>query len=93
MEFEWDESKNQINLNKHKIDFNDAVHVFIDPNRVERYDSANSFNEDRWQTIGMAPLGVLFVVYAERRDGNVIRLISARKATRREQEAYRNGRF
>jgi hypothetical protein len=49
MEFEWDDHKNQTNIIKHKIDFADAVHVFIDKDRIERQDTRNIYNEQESQ--------------------------------------------
>ena len=90
MEFEWDEVKNSINKQKHNIDFADAVHVFIDSKRVYRKDSRKdkNYEEDRFQTIGLTKFGVLMVVYTFRDRNQVIRLISARKANKREKKAY-----
>lgn len=91
LQFEWDEQKNLANIAKHGVDFNDAAKVFADPSRLERLDDGDH-GEERWQTLGVVHFGVLFVVYTERRDG-VIRIITARQATRREEKAYRSGRF
>ena len=84
-QFEWDERKNEQNLRKHNVDFDTAILVFNDENRIEIYDAAHSYEEDRYQTIGLVD-NVLFVVYTER--GNVIRMISARIATRKERSLY-----
>ena len=83
--FEWDEEKAAVNLKKHHVDFNDAMRVFEDDYRIEFYDIAHSDEEDRYNTIGMVR-DVLFVVYAER--GEYIRIISARKANRKEERLY-----
>lgn len=83
--FEWDDSKNQINIRKHGIPFKIAARVFLDGNRVEFYDDIHSNNEDRYYVLGMVNK-VLFVVYTER-DSN-IRLISARIATSEEVKIY-----
>ena len=91
MEFEWDENKNSINLAKHKIDFADAVHVFLDGSRIEREDTRHDYGESRFQTIGETRYGVLFVIYTERDPSGNIRLISARKANSRERKAYERG--
>ena len=85
MLFEWDEEKNAANVQKHGIDFEEALHVFEDDDRIEIYDAAHSGEEDRYNTIGMVK-DVLFVVYTERREA--IRIISARPATRRERSIY-----
>lgn len=87
MKFEWDENKNAINIKKHHIDFEDAVLVFADPYRIERYDRSahNDSAEDRWQTIGKIGK-IVFVCYTER--GDTVRLISARIATVEERRLY-----
>lgn len=85
MKFEWDEDKNSINKEKHKISFETAAHVFDDPNYIEMFDFEHSINEDRYIAIGKVG-DVLFVVFTERRE--VIRLISARLATEAERGLY-----
>ncbi len=85
MKFEWDEDKNQLNFQKHGIDFETAILVFNDLQRIEIYDVEHSIDEDRYNTIGMVN-DVLFVVYTERKDN--IRLISARLATNTERSIY-----
>jgi uncharacterized DUF497 family protein len=85
--FEWDAEKAIANERKHHVDFKTAVRVFLDPNRLEDYDFEHGENEDRWITIGLVEARMLMVVYTERRE--TIRLISARKATKDEQKAYR----
>lgn len=88
MIFEWDEDKEQKNIDKHGIDFSTAALIFGDNNRIELYDEKHSEYEDRYITIGMVNniVTVLYVVYTERKDA--IRIISARCATRREREVY-----
>ena len=90
MLFEWDEEKNRINKEKHDgIGFEIAVRVFLDEKRIERYDvEHSSLTEDRWNAIGMVNR-VLFVVYTER--GERIRIISARRATPKEESEYYDG--
>ena len=85
MRLEWDEDKNQRNFEKHGIDFETAMLVFNDMQRIEIYDFEHSTEEDRYNTIGMVN-DVLFVVYTERKDN--IRLISARLATKTERSLY-----
>ena len=85
LNFEWDEDKNQLNLKKHGIDFEIAMLVFNDLQRIEIYDMEHSINEDRYNTIGMVN-DILFVVYTERKEN--IRLISARLATKTERSIY-----
>ena len=88
MRFEWDDGKEQINIAKHGIDFSTAALVFHDENRIEYYDERHSEYEDRYVTIGLidGTAYLVMVVYMER--GEVIRLISARKATNREWRRY-----
>ena len=85
MRFEWDAEKAEYNLKKHGVDFRDAVAVFDDVYRIEWYDEEHSDTEDRYNTIGMVR-SILFVVYTER--GERTRIISARKATPREERFY-----
>ena len=85
MEFEWEEQKEILNIEKHHISFNIAKRVFKDMNRIEIYDIQHSLDEDRYNTIGMVE-DVLFVVYTERKEK--IRLISARLATEKERSLY-----
>ena len=85
MNFEWDDEKNKINFAKHGIDFETAMLVFNDLQRIEIYDMEHSKEEDRYNTIGMGN-DVIFVVYTERKEN--IRLISARIATKTERSIY-----
>ncbi|MBR3622198.1 MAG: BrnT family toxin [Selenomonadaceae bacterium] len=86
MEFEWDENKNQINIKKHGISFERASLVFQDPNHVKIYDSKHSIDEIRYRVLGRVN-NVLCVVITYRKN-NVIRIISARKATVGERREY-----
>ena len=76
---------------KHRIDFADAVHVFLDASRIEREDTRYDYGEARFQTIGKTKYGILFVIYTERQSSGNIRLISARKANSREKKSYERG--
>lgn len=82
--FEWDPAKAASNLRKHGISFEAAQGAFADWNAIERID--DDPDESRFVRLGMAGGDVLFVIYTERK--NTIRIISARKATKREQEIY-----
>lgn len=86
---EWDTSKNAANIIKHGVSFETAAYIFNDVNRIEMYDDEHSESEDRYYTIGKVG-SVLFVVYTER--GEIIRLISARKASKKEEEMYYGNR-
>lgn len=90
MNFEWDSNKEEINIRKHHISFKTAELVFSDENRLEIYDEEHSFDEDRYITIGMIDqiAVVIMVSYTMRNDESTIRIISARKATKKEREAY-----
>ncbi|MFZ4655899.1 MAG: BrnT family toxin [Caldilineaceae bacterium] len=90
MDFEWDESKAKTNLAKHKVSFEEAKTVFVDPFYVDFYDPDHSADEERYVIIGESQQGRLLVVsYTERQQKT--RLISAREATRREKDAYAEG--
>ncbi|CAG8871321.1 hypothetical protein PS627_04392 [Pseudomonas fluorescens] len=86
MHFEWDKAKNLINIRKHGIDFSDVPAMFEHP-VVALRDDRMSYGEERWVGIGLITRFIGVVVYTERR-GNVIRIISARKATREEAKHY-----
>ena len=88
MRFEWDAAKAAVNLKTRGVSFNEAVEVFFDPNAVEGFDVEHSDEEDRFYIIGLSSRRLLFVVYAERLQGDVIRIISARKAEVKKQKEY-----
>lgn len=93
--FEWDENKNVINRNKHGVDFQTASFVFDDPNFLSEQDRVVD-GEERWQTIGMVGgLVILMVAHTVRDDENteIIRIISARKATSKERKHYEQATF
>ncbi len=85
MKFEYDEDKNTINKEKHKISFETAAYVFDDPYYIEMFDFEHSVDEDRYIAIGKVG-DIVFVVFTERKD--TIRLISARLATNAERSLY-----
>ena len=92
--FEWDETKNLSNRRKHGVSFEEACQVFLDPLYVSVQDRIEG-GESRWQTLGLVE-GVLLLTVAhtvreELEDGalvDVIRIISARQATRKERRRY-----
>ncbi len=87
MQFEWDEPKAAENLKKHKVAFEEAVTVFVDPLSSTFPDPGHSVEEDRFIIIGTSDRGrAIIVSHTDREDR--IRIISARKATRRERKAY-----
>ena len=89
MRFEWDEVKNRRNLEKHKISFETARLVFDDPRSRSIQDRLVD-DEERWQTVGMIQGLIVLVAHTYRAEGDeeVIRIISARKATPAERRVY-----
>ena len=86
MDFEWDEAKNQSNLIKHRVDFLDAVNIFLGE-VLERIDRRGNYGEIRVIATGMVDERFFTVVYTTR--GNYRRIISARRAHRNERREYR----
>ena len=85
--FEWDPAKARQNHRKHRVSFQEAATVFGDPLAATYSDPDHSMSEQRFLTVGMSGVGrVLIVAHADR--GESIRIISARKTTRREREHY-----
>jgi hypothetical protein len=92
MQFEWDPSKSSANLKKHQVSFEEAKTVFFDDFAVQFFDQEHSMDEDRFIMLGMSSGAKLLVVcHCERGDGEIIRIISARKATRSEASFYPGG--
>ena len=93
MKIVWDENKNRINQQKHRVSFETAQHVFSDPLHVSRLDRIER-GEERWQTIGLAHGVVLLLVahtYTADDGEETIRIISARKADPMERRIYEQG--
>jgi hypothetical protein len=89
--FEWDPRKAEANAAKHGVSFDDAVTVFLDADALDGPDAEHSSAEARFRRLGRAADGrVLTVAYTLRRstDAETIRIISARRASRRERAAY-----
>ena len=87
--FAWDESKNRANTRKHGVSFEEAQTVFYDDNAKEYFDPDHSKDEDRFILLGMSSrLRVLVVCHCYRQNDNVIRIISARKADKKERGSY-----
>ena len=77
------------NLRKHRVSFEDAARVILEPNRIETFDGREPYDEDRWKTVGLVESALLAVVYTVRgKSGDIIRLISARKADSYERAQY-----
>jgi len=87
MKCEWDEPKNKANIRKHRIDFADIPSVFDGPMYVTR-DTKEEYGEDRWIGIGFLKAAIVVVVFVEC-PGGTIRIISARKAGKHEQEKFK----
>jgi len=91
--FEWDEAKNRENQRKHGVPFEEAQTVFLDEHAVRFFDPDHSTDEDRFLMLGISfRLRVLVVCHCFRTSDSVIRIISARKADRREEADYWNAR-
>lgn len=87
VQYEWDDGKAAENLRKHGVDFADAIAAIEDAHRLEEIDTRFDYGEERIQVVGMARRGVLFVIVTLLEDDSC-RIISARKATRHEQDRY-----
>lgn len=89
IKFEWSPSKASANLDKHGVSFEEAQSIFYDDFAVQFFDEENSVDEDRFLMLGMSSgARLLIVCHCERDEGDIIRLISARKATRNERKYY-----
>ena len=87
--FNWDRNKNLSNIEKHGISFKAATMVFFDPHVATFDDENHSQDEDRFLAIGLSEsLRLLTVCHCYREDDTVVRIISARKATREEEKLY-----
>jgi uncharacterized DUF497 family protein len=89
-EYQWDPEKAVINLVKNGVTFHEATTVFDDRNCVTGYDPNHSDEEERFISAGISNLGRLLIVWHTDR-GDVIRIIGARTATKRERNEYTNG--
>lgn len=87
--FEWDREKNLINQKKHGISFEEAKSVFYDDNAIQFWDEQHSELEDRFLLLGISSkMRILLIVHCYREQESVIRIISARKATKKESQLY-----
>ena len=94
MRFLWDEGKSRRNYAKHKVSFETAQLVFEDPCAISRLDRVTEA-EERWHTLGLVHGIIVLLVahtYCEQEGEEVIRIISARKATSHERNIYEQGR-
>ena len=89
--FEWDSAKATANAKKHGVSFEEAQSIFYDEFAVQFFDDEHSGDEDRFLLLGMSTEArLLLVCHCERDTGDVIRIISARKTTKREKTFYGN---
>lgn len=90
--FKWDPNKAQSNIEKHGITFEEAAEVFLDALQLSIFDDEHSEHEERWITLGKNSKGYLIVVIHTFEEHNhqkvTLRIISARKATKQEQQQY-----
>ena len=88
MDFEWDEAKSEACYTQRGFDFTYVLRLFLDPDRVVRKDHRWDYGEDRFRLTGAIEHRVFVVIYTLR--ANSVRIISARKANRRELKDYEN---
>lgn len=87
--FDWDPAKAVSNLRKHGVSFEEAQSVFYDEFAIQFYDEPHSSHEERFLMLGMSSgAHLLLVCHCERDGGGVVRIISARKATKQESSFY-----
>lgn len=90
--FEWDQQKAKANLKKHGVSFEEAQSVFYDEFAIQFFDADSAHLEERFLMLGLSnDSHILLVCHCERQQGDVIRIISARKATARERKHYKGG--
>jgi len=90
--FDWNENKNQINIKKHGIGFDEASSVFYDEKAILFDDPIHSEYEDRFLLLGVSNnANICMVCHCYRESDTVIRIISARKATKKEADRYARG--
>ncbi|MCP4353540.1 MAG: BrnT family toxin [Desulfobacterales bacterium] len=90
--FEWNDNKNKTNRIKHGVSFDEAETVFFDEKAIEFDDPDHSIDEERFLLLGFSQtLKIMVVCHCYRDDESIIRIISARKATQKEQRAYFRG--
>ncbi len=88
-QFEWDKVKDKANIRKHGISFDEARSVFYDKNAVQYFDPDHSKEEDRFILLGISfKLRVVVVCHCFRKSETVVRIISARKANKKEELEY-----
>ena len=89
LSFSWDNQKNKTNQKKHDISFEEAQTVFFGENAIEFSDPDHSEDEDRFVMLGLSySFHILIISYSLLEDNSEIKIISARKATKKEQEVF-----
>lgn len=92
IKFDWDKKKNAANQKKHGISFEEATEVFEDPLHISVMDRRFDYFDERWITLGATKKGTVIVLghlyYFSESDEETIRIITARKATKKERENY-----
>ena len=92
IKFDWNPAKADINIKKHGVSFEESRSVFYDEFAIQFFDQDNSDVEDGFLMLGTSnETNILIVCHCERDNGNTIRIISSRKATKNEQKHYRRG--
>jgi uncharacterized DUF497 family protein len=90
IKFEWDASKAASNKRKHGVTFEEAKSVFYDDFAIQFFDDESSEHEDRFLMLGHSNQSrILLICHCEKESGNLIRIISARKATAKERKLYK----
>lgn len=89
LKFEWDNNKDKINSKKHGVSFDEAQTVFYDEYAIQFFDPDHSENEDRFLLLGMSfKLKTLVICHCFKQEETIVRIISARKADKDEEQAY-----
>lgn len=89
LDFQWDDQKNELNIKKHGVSFDEAKTVFYDEYAIQYLDPDHSENEDRFLLLGTSfKLKTIVVCHCFRQEETIIRIISARKADKDEQQVY-----
>ena len=89
LRFEWDDKKDKANSNKHGVSFEEARTVFYDENAIQFFDPDHSEDEDRYLLLGLSyKLQMLVVCHCFRESETIVRIISARKADKEEEQEY-----
>ena len=85
--FQWDQKKDEANQQKHGLSFDKAEELFTSDDYLEIHDEEHSVDEDRFIAIGAIRVGIIVVVFTEREE-DIIRILSARKATKKEARLF-----